>query len=507
MRMHRRAPRARTPDKGLARYAKTPSEEVANTPPASETRDSEVPPPTAAAPTRALITPPPVTPTQAAPELITSAPASPKAAVTSAAPRPRRTPLRRMPTELIMTTRMLPVRHPNMPGSEVRPLNELPPSEPEPAAFDRRPTAPIPMEAAKEAAELLELVDEREAALLEAELAQTVVPVRPRVRTPAPPPPAPVTAVARYAIEVGDPLLAQSVMPVGRHAVAQPQRVHVETPRGEHAPAHAAISGEYLQTPAPRERRSEPPPPPPRRHVVAYGPAPMHRSDAAAGYSPAALRHAVDTRAYEASAGVAYAAAPMHRADPTGGYAPEANHADFAPAERHYAAANSGYSPTRPRRASSTQWRRPNLVETEPDGQYAGDSEYARADDDLSQMRRQLTAALESARRHEQRAKEAELRASWAERYAPLQDPELEQRAEQRRKRLRWIKRVLEISCVGLALGGYISLLVPVRERVIAQDAMIHQLTALQQQMRDEKRALLQRIEEMQSGSEVTSPP
>jgi hypothetical protein len=445
-----------------------------------------------------------------------------------------------MPTELILTTRMVPVRHPEKPASIVRPISELPPTaaspEAEPAPFDRRPTAPIPraaaaaaaIEAAKEeAAELIELVDDREAALLEAELAQTVVPVRSRQRTSAPPPPVPVTAVARYAIEINDPLPKRSAQPTGRHAAAHPD------------------SGEYATGYAPAERRSEPPPPP--RHFVAYGPAPMHRAEATGGYAPAALRHAVDTHAYDeqparhAAANVAYAApmhraeatggyapaalrhavdthaydeqparhaaanvayaAPMHRAEATGGYAPATvHHADVAPL--HHPAADGGYQPTPPRRASSTQWRAPNLAETEPDGHYA-----PRRDDDLTQVRRQLAAALESARKHEQRAKEAELRACWAERYVPQQqDPEQEQRTHQRHKRMRWIKRVLEVSCVGLALGGYISLLVPVRERVIAQDAMIHQLTTLQQQLRDEKRALLQRIEEMQ-GSEATTPP
>lgn len=420
-----------------------------------------------------------------------------------------------MPTELTLTTRMVPVRHSDKP-SAVRPINELPLIEPvelQPAPFDRRPTAPIPMadasqaaqEAAREAAELVELIDEREAALVEAELAQTVVPVRPRRRTPVPPPPAPITAVAHYAIELNEPLPKQSVMPSGWHQPPNPQRAYSETASGEYATMPAAGSGEYPQTHAPRERRSEPPPPPPPRHVVGYGPAPMHRSDAASGYSAAALRQAVDTRAYEAGASVAYAAAPMHRAAPVGGYAPEAVRAE----DLHHPAANGGAAPARARstRASSTQWRRPNLAETEPDGRSSDDDGYARPNEDLTHMRRQLAAAIESARRHEQRAKEAELRASWAERYAPhMQDPELEQRAEQRRKRMRWVKRVLEISCVGLALGGYISLLVPVRERVIAQDALIHQLTALQQQMRDEKRALLQRIEQMQAG-EATSPP
>jgi hypothetical protein len=303
-------------------------------------------------------------------------------------------PLKRMPTELMLTTRMPPVRQTGKPASGVRPLSD--PSNPAEPAFDRRPTAPMR-------------------------------------RDPD-----------AYAVDSDNRLQATAVADYAVH-----EYYDYDAP-----PQEATTHGGYAPAPlhnAPVRESYPPPPPPPRR--------------------PAAERKRIHTPAR-----------PQHAAV-SGGYAP-------ADRTGQHAAVSGGYAP-------GPRFDR----ETATDARH-GAAGHAPASDALTQLRRQLATAMDNARKHEQRAMEAELRASWAERFVPQQqDPELEQRALRRHNRMRWLKRVLEISCVGLALGGYISLLIPVRERVIAQDAMIHELTALQQQLRDEKHVLLERIQTMQAPS------
>lgn len=125
------------------------------------------------------------------------------------------------------------------------------------------------------------------------------------------------------------------------------------------------------------------------------------------------------------------------------------------------------------------------------------------AHDELTQARQQLARAVETARKSEQRAREAELLAAWAERYVPQMQAAKpasgrHQVPSAQPPRASWLKRALQVSLVGLVVGGYVSLLGPVRERVVSQNATIQRLTELQEQMRSEQRELRERIEQEQ---------
>lgn len=290
-----------------------------------------------------------------------------------------------------------------------------------------------------DAAERIDLSEAQEATILDVEMAKTVVPARSPRRTPVPPPP---------------PATPHHATAIARYAIA------------DELPQLAAAPAQYI------------------------GPvSAVHHPEETRGFEPVAILRGA-AREEELAAPLRPAVQPRRAAHGSSFSRHESSHHQSAPVPSWQYA--NGFDPETPPDARA------------PHAAYGGRTAASFADQELTQARRQLAAALEQARKHEQRAMEAELRASWAERYVPqMQEPEHESRTLPRHKRLCWLKRMLGIGCVGLAIGGYISLLVPVRERVIAQDAMIHQLTALQQQLRDEKRMLQQRIESMQS---VTPP-
>lgn len=129
----------------------------------------------------------------------------------------------------------------------------------------------------------------------------------------------------------------------------------------------------------------------------------------------------------------------------------------------------------------------------------------------MARMRQQLASTYEKMRQLEARAVHAEMQLRWHEKLAPgsyVNLGLLDGRAV-RDKRMRQLKTMLQLCLAGVALGGYMSLLLPVREHVVAQDARIRQLTEQQEQLRRDKRELISRVEGLSAerGAEVATSP
>jgi enoyl-CoA hydratase/carnithine racemase len=82
--------------------------------------------------------------------------------------------------------------------------------------------------------------------------------------------------------------------------------------------------------------------------------------------------------------------------------------------------------------------------------------------------------------------------------HAPAQqpdyDPELEHSTWAEAERVTLLKNMFIACLVGLAVGGYFSLLLHVRDRVISLEATIRELNVVQGQLREENAALRQRL-------------
>jgi cell division protein FtsB len=126
--------------------------------------------------------------------------------------------------------------------------------------------------------------------------------------------------------------------------------------------------------------------------------------------------------------------------------------------------------------------------------------------DPLLQAQRQVTLALERAHQREQRAMEAELRARWAERQIG-QHLSLRPGVAGQHSGRSVVMTVLWIVVVGVVLGGFAALLSPVRERILAQDALVQELTLSQEQLRHENQKLRLQLETLTAArGESVSP-
>jgi hypothetical protein len=126
----------------------------------------------------------------------------------------------------------------------------------------------------------------------------------------------------------------------------------------------------------------------------------------------------------------------------------------------------------------------------------------------LVQAQRQLAIAIEHARRSAERANAAEQRAMWAEQFVPrYRAPTFEHARWLHAQRVSLLKGVLLASLIGLAIGGYLSLLLPVRERVMSQAEQIRELSQAQEQLREENTALKQRLGGVNRGAAAEHPP
>ena len=120
----------------------------------------------------------------------------------------------------------------------------------------------------------------------------------------------------------------------------------------------------------------------------------------------------------------------------------------------------------------------------------------------LHQLQRQLILALERVRASEARSAEAERRAQWAEQIASEAKRQSGMVAVVRPAGLvgrmtRGVVSAAAVSLVCFSIGGYLSLLIPVRQRVLTQDAALRSLTDLRQQLERQNHGLAEKLHQL----------
>jgi hypothetical protein len=129
----------------------------------------------------------------------------------------------------------------------------------------------------------------------------------------------------------------------------------------------------------------------------------------------------------------------------------------------------------------------------------------------MQQMQRQLVLANERAKASEARSAEAERRAQWAEQVAG-EAKRISLRAHPKKRDV-WLGHLakglvsgLVVCVVCFSLGGYISLLIPVRQRVISQDAALKGLADMRQRLEQRNSELAQQLRELDTAKPTPEP-